>query len=324
MLLGSAIFATVSPISGWLLYPFTLGLVATVNPCGFPLLPLYLGLFIRSDEQMQDRLSQRIVRSLLAGGCATLGFAVVFGSIGLLSQEGLRGAYALTASWARWLMVLLGGALLLIGLAALFGRKVHIRPPYVRPGLGLRRPLTLTLFGISYATASLGCSLPLFLGGVAGSFTRSGIARGMANFIAYSLGMGLLLTLLGLLVAIAGPAALIRIRAASRVVEPLGAIALSLVGAYLLLYWVQDLTDPAHSSVPVRFVESVQSHIAAWLQVNASLVGTALGLLIVAGLILAALLGGGTRPSPASKTPGRGGEEPVSLSVPNSNSQLHS
>ena len=62
--------------SGPLLYAFTLGLVAAVNPCGFPLLPAYLSLFVGEDTVGRP---QRNLRALGAGASVAAGFVVVFG-----------------------------------------------------------------------------------------------------------------------------------------------------------------------------------------------------------------------------------------------------
>jgi cytochrome c biogenesis protein CcdA len=47
-------------------YAFTLGMVATVNPCGFPMLPAYLSFFIGADDTASDRVGSRIPRALRA------------------------------------------------------------------------------------------------------------------------------------------------------------------------------------------------------------------------------------------------------------------
>ncbi|MGH8995872.1 MAG: cytochrome c biogenesis CcdA family protein, partial [Acidimicrobiales bacterium] len=67
--------ATVGAASGPLLYAFTLGLVAAVNPCGFPLLGAYLAFFVGDGEL--DR-SRRNLRGVAAGASVTAGFVVVF------------------------------------------------------------------------------------------------------------------------------------------------------------------------------------------------------------------------------------------------------
>jgi cytochrome c-type biogenesis protein len=56
------------------------GMLATVNPCGFALLPAYLGAFL-STQGEQSRVSA-VRRGLLVSLTVTLGFVVVFAVFG--------------------------------------------------------------------------------------------------------------------------------------------------------------------------------------------------------------------------------------------------
>jgi cytochrome c biogenesis protein CcdA len=68
-------------------YAFTLGLLAAVNPCGFPLLPAYLSQFAYDSS---DRgWGRRTARALMAGLSVTAGFVVTFGLAGLLVESGM-------------------------------------------------------------------------------------------------------------------------------------------------------------------------------------------------------------------------------------------
>ena len=281
----SLIFAAFHALPSWFIYPFTLGLVAAVNPCGFPLLPIYLGQFVSDDTAARHGLTGRIARALRAGFFATVGFLVVFATIGILAEQGLSATYSTSASWARWIMVIMAAVFVVYGIATMAGRHIRIPLPYLRPGLGLRRPLAMASFGVSYAVASIGCSLPLFIAAVAGSFGRVGVVRGVGNFVAYALGMGLLLTMTALVVATATPGAVRRVRSISALVEPVGGLVLTVVGVYLLIYWIGFIVSPTSTAPPVRFVERVQSDLTTWLQARASLLGwTMAGILVAVAL----------------------------------------
>ena len=65
-------------------------------------------------------------------------------------------------------MVVLGVGMAVVGILSLFHKPLRVRLPQLGPGAGLRRPVALTVFGLSYGVASIGCSLPLFIGAVAG------------------------------------------------------------------------------------------------------------------------------------------------------------
>ena len=62
---------------------FTAGLVATVNPCGFAMLPAYLSFFAGMDEGPTSRV-RAVLRALLVGLVLTAGFILVFLIFGVL------------------------------------------------------------------------------------------------------------------------------------------------------------------------------------------------------------------------------------------------
>ncbi|HVB01939.1 MAG TPA: cytochrome c biogenesis CcdA family protein [Acidimicrobiales bacterium] len=278
-------------MNSWLLYPFTLGLVAAVNPCGFPLLPVYLSLFIEGKEATPLPVITKVRRGLTAGVYATCGFVLLFGFIGILTEAGLSGTSNLTASWARYPLVLLGVALIVYGLVTLTGRRLNFHLPEIRPGLAQRRPLAIGLFGVSYGVASLGCSLPIFLGGVASSFTHRGFIHGIETFIAYALGMGLLLTIVALVMSLTELATVRRFRIFSPFVGPLGGVILITVGLYVTIYWVSAIVDPLGSNPVLTFVEGIQTHIATFVQDHASMLGGVLGVILLAVVLVMVLIG---------------------------------
>lgn len=277
-------------MSGWLLYPFTLGLVAAVNPCGFPLLPIYLSLFIEGNDSVAASSLTRVRRGLSAGLYATAGFVLVFGIVGLLTEAGLTGTADVATSWARYPLALLGILLVAYGIATIAGRSLNLHLPQIRPGLAQRRPLAIGLFGVSYAVASLGCSLPIFIGGVATTFTHRGIAYGIKTFVAYAVGMGLLLTVVALVMSLTGVATARRFRVLSRFVAPIGGLIVVAVGAYVALYWISDIINPTNSTPVVRFIQSVQGHVATYLQAHASMLGAIFGVVLVGGTLMIVLI----------------------------------
>ena len=60
------------------------GMVATVNPCGFPMLPAYLGLYLSSEEttggqQGRSALARSAGRGLVVGSVVASGIIALFG-----------------------------------------------------------------------------------------------------------------------------------------------------------------------------------------------------------------------------------------------------
>lgn len=270
----------VGAASGPLLYAFTLGLVAAVNPCGFPLLGAYLSFFVGSDTDARRR---RLLRGLVAGSCVTAGFLLVFGVIGALVEGGID----VVLGWVPWVMIPIGVTLCVIGIAGAFGHPFALFTPRRRLGTG-RGVVAMAGFGVTYAVASLTCALPLFLAAVAGSFGRLGFGDGLGTVVAYALGMGLFLMVAGLVVANLGVHPLRGIRPLSRFVPRLAGIVLALVGGYLTFYWVAYAVDPTSQPEPIGLVEHVQGTISNWLSGSPRVIGVVLGLALIVALALAA------------------------------------
>ncbi|MFQ5925728.1 MAG: cytochrome c biogenesis protein CcdA, partial [Dehalococcoidia bacterium] len=76
-----------SRLADWLPlgYAFGAGMIATVNPCGFLMLPAYVAYYLGTDEgnQQESPLRVRGLHGLALGLAITLGFVVLFSTIGL-------------------------------------------------------------------------------------------------------------------------------------------------------------------------------------------------------------------------------------------------
>lgn len=268
-----------------LLYAFTLGLVAAVNPCGFPLLPAYLAGFLA--PQHSAGWATRTLRALVAGSCVTAGFILTFGLAGVLVSSGM----ALIGGWIPWVMLAVGAALTVLGIGALAGKHVSVRLPVVRFRSG-RGALAMGGFGVAYAIGSLSCTLPLFLAGVVGSFSRAGFLGGLLSFVAYALGMGVFVIAASLVAAQFGAESLRAVRPLMRFMPVVASALVALVGLYLLYYWGADLVDPLAAEPVTRAVDTVQTAVSGWLTSSPFAVGGA-AVIVVASL--AALAWNSTR-----------------------------
>jgi cytochrome c-type biogenesis protein len=73
------------------LLAFTGGLVATVNPCGFAMLPAYLSFFLWLDDTAPSRdRATAVMQALRVGALVAAGFVLVFGTAALLLTLGTR------------------------------------------------------------------------------------------------------------------------------------------------------------------------------------------------------------------------------------------
>ena len=138
-----------------LAYAFGAGMLATVNPCGFAMLPAYLSYFLGVDGHDRD-VQASIGRSLGVGLSVSGGFLVVFSALGLA-------IYHLSASvyrWAPWATMVVGGLLIVLGIAMLRGFEPVVSLPKLQRGGRTRSGQSMFVFGVSYALASISCSLP--------------------------------------------------------------------------------------------------------------------------------------------------------------------
>lgn len=228
----------VAGLAGWLPvgYAFAAGMVASVNPCGVMLLPSYVVFQLEPDgEGTASGPGVRVRKGLAIGAMATAGFMAIFGTMGAIVASGgvwLTAAFPYAGAVVGGLMVLLGSWLLVtrrtLGIAAA-----------TRLTFGQQRNLgSFFLFGIAYAVGSLGCTLPIFLAVVGGSLVGPDWAASLGQFVAYSLGMGLVLITVTVAAALFRGAVTRLLRRIVPYVHRVGALFLMGAGAYLVYYWV--------------------------------------------------------------------------------------
>jgi cytochrome c biogenesis protein CcdA len=251
------------------------------------MLPAYLGYFIGLDDPDLDRPAA-LRRALVIGGVVSAGFLVVFGLTGAVIVAGLRSI----ATYIPWVALIVGIGLFGLGIALLRGYYLNIRLPQVK---GVRREQkygAIFMFGVSYAMASLSCTLPIFLALVAGTFTQSSFIGGMAAFLAYGAGMSLVLLGITLAMALGRDSLVKRLRSASKYVNRISGVVLVLAGGFIVWYWATILlsgADALATNGPVRFVDSLSSTLTSAVAGN-PLVTVALLLAVVGGSAAIALL----------------------------------
>lgn len=266
-------------------YAFTLGMVATVNPCGFPMLPAYLSFFIGADDIASDRVGSRIPRALLAAAAVSLGFMAVFSVLSVPLNAGVTTIYRVVP----WLTIAVGVALVGVGVAMLLGSNVTVSLPRLDRGGRDRRFGSMVVFGVSYAIASLSCTIPLFLSVVA---NRPGPAASALTVVAYGLGMSTVLTALTLALALARESMVRKVRALLPHVQRVSGGLLVAVGLYLVYYWVFNLSrDPSDTigDNPFDGLETARVSISRFLEQQGSGLGLAVGAIAAAALAWAVL-----------------------------------
>ncbi len=226
-----------------LAYAFAAGMAATVNPCGFVMLPTLVSFYLGTKEATDGNSSvwRRAAASLGLGLAATAGFVALFGLVGVIIS---LGGHALITAFP-WFGFGIGAALALLGIWLLLsGRSLgvsflhQIQPPTQRS------PLGLFLFGVAYAAASLSCTLPIFLVVVGGALATSGLVGGVLQFVSYALGMGAVLIAVSIATALSKGVIVRAFRSFLPFVERAGAFLLTGAGIYLVLYWWPHLAHP--------------------------------------------------------------------------------
>jgi cytochrome c biogenesis protein CcdA len=263
-----------------LAFAFGTGMVATVNPCGFAMLPAYLSFFLGSEGGGRD-VRATVQRSLRVGLSVSLGFLTVFGAVGLA-------IYHLSASvdrWTPWATLVIGVVLIVLGLAMLRGWEPVLNLPKLQRGGRDRTDGSMFLFGVSYAIASISCALPLFTSAVAGTFRQSNLVSSLAVFLAYALGMTLVLLALTVSLGMARQGIVRWLRKALPYINRVSGVLMILAGAYLAHYgWYEQRVRDGHlgrSSVVDR-VTGWSDGVQRWVN---DMGPTRVGLLLALGLL---------------------------------------
>jgi cytochrome c-type biogenesis protein len=248
---------------------FALGMVALINPCGFALLPAYLGFFVTLDgDAPGERRIHSLNRAQLVGLSLTLGFLLVFGLIGVV----FSGSIDTIGPWLPEVTLVMGIGLVALGIAMLFGFEPMLRLPKLNKGGSSKSMGSMFLFGISYAVASLSCTIGIFLSAVPTSSSGASFASRMGSFLSYGIGMGLLATILTLAVAFGKDSIVTKMRSVLPKINLISAAILVAVGIYVSLYgiWsIQVFDDPTMvtgwiDAIIVR-AEDFQTEMSVWV-----------------------------------------------------------
>jgi cytochrome c biogenesis protein CcdA len=220
-------------------YAFVVGMASAVNPCGFALLPTYLGLYLGSTALEGRPVAAQLTRALLVSFAMTASFVALFGAAGVVL--GLAGAAV--GPLLPWLSMAVGVLLVLAGGRLLAGGALAAAPAErladaLGGSAGRVGLLGYAAYGLAFALSSLGCTLPLFLTVVGAGLARGGVAAGLEELVLYALGMSLVVSVLTVLVALLGRGVLRRMRRVGQLLEPLSAALLLATGGYIVYYWL--------------------------------------------------------------------------------------
>jgi cytochrome c biogenesis protein CcdA len=277
---------------------FAAGLVAALNPCGFAMLPAYLVLVVRGEGTDGCRAEAdgpsglaSMGRALAATVGMALGFLTVFGVFGALTIS----AATTVQRYLPYVTVLIGIVLVALGVWLLAGRELTLLTPKL-PGSHWAPTVRLGSmygYGLSYAIASLSCTIGPFLAVTAAGFRGGSVVGSVSIYLAYVAGLTLVVGVLAVAAACASSALAEHLRRILPFVNRISGALLVLVGLYVGYYGLYEvrLFSANASASPQDAVLTaagrVQGVLAGWVHQH----GAWPWVLALAVLVVSALAG---------------------------------
>ena len=259
---SSALAGTAAPISFVTVSVFALAGIAGVttffSPCAFPMFPGYMGLFLGMNASSSDAAAGASYkgaarRAVFAGSVTALGMIVVFLIVGVA----LILAASLISGYVPDLLIAVGAVL--IGLGALLLTNLQywriVTPlqrfwarirgasaepaPVVGPAVASGRAFYLKLFGygMGYAAAAAGCVAPVIFSAIIAGLAL-GLLGGILNILIFAATAAVLMITVTVALALAGKKYVNQLKALTPVIKKVSAVALIVVGIYLVyFYW---------------------------------------------------------------------------------------
>lgn len=260
------------------------------------MLPAYVSYFVSTNGAGKvENTLPRLRRAVVVALATTAGFVALFSVLGFVTTV----VNDAISTYIPWVSMVIGLGLFVLGAALLLGRELKLstqRFSKNRAGTGLD---AMFVYGVSYATVSTGCQIGTFLSNVRGGST----ADQMIGWLAYALGMGLVLTVVSLAAALAQQAFLRGMRRVLPYVNRISGAMLLATGLYVTWYGWVELRTTRFQSVPrgpeVK-VSQWSSQVSTWIQNLGSGTLTAIGLFTVAVVVSIFVIG---RRRPATVTP---------------------
>jgi cytochrome c-type biogenesis protein len=212
---------------------FGAGVLSTLNPCGFALLPAYVSYAVEQQVETASDRQPSGWQHLLRGGLLGLPLAAGFLLVHLFP----------------WFAILVGTGLVFLGGWTLFTGRAPEIPGLgaVATKLGRATPETQAeaspralraawIFGVGYGLSSLGCTLPVFLLVVGTTITAGGVGSAALVLASYAAGMTLVLLAVALAATQLGDLLRSAVFPLLRWVMPLASLFLIVAGLYIVVY----------------------------------------------------------------------------------------
>jgi cytochrome c-type biogenesis protein len=228
---------------GLLAFAFSLGVATFFSPCSVALVPAYVAYYTgsgadRPPEGERSGLAAAI-DGVRFGAAAAVGVLGLF-AVGSLAIYLLRSRLGVVDS-ADLLATFEGaGVVVGLGLVALGGLVLASRAPRltlpVRAPEG-RSPASMAAFGVVFALASMGCTLPLFFGLIGTAIGQPPLAA-VAMVAAFGAAIAGLLLAVSVGLSVAEDAVRDRLRSATRYAKPVSGLLLVAAGLYTVNFYL--------------------------------------------------------------------------------------
>jgi cytochrome c-type biogenesis protein len=212
------------------------GFASYFSPCSFPMLPGYMTHYLKASG-----VGTSYRKAAAGGGAAALGIVLVYGSIGLLIT--LLGE--VIKPYVAYLQPIIGVILLILGILMLTPMSFMMGGGFLTKIQGMQQGkgfyYSLFLYGMGYAAASLGCTLPIFIGVVLAPLQSGSIYIGLGVLALFCMSVALLMVAVTLLVAGFKNKLLNRLKASTEIIKKVSAISLIIVGIVLVALYVYSV-----------------------------------------------------------------------------------
>ena len=215
---------------------FVAGAIAAFNPCGFALVPAYLGLYL---GEAGSAGPASVARALWVSLIVSLAFLAVFGIVG--ASVGV--AATATTRVLPWLGLVAGVMLVIVGAAFLagwhpasaLGARLAGRLGAEAGRSGVRG---YAAFGVAYGLASLSCTLPVVFAVIGAGAGSTDTAAAALRLVSFAAGVACVLAVVTIVAGVVGTRALRAWRRLGALVPAVGGVLLLLAGSYTLYYWL--------------------------------------------------------------------------------------
>lgn len=203
------------------------GVLATFNPCGFALLPAYMGMIAAANEGRTK--IQALMGGLKFASGMTVGFVLLFGIFGLVFAP-------VVSAVSRYLPIVtiaIGIGIVGLGIWLVLGRKIGSGTGFIKGWSPGESWISQVGYGVTFAIVSLSCTLGPFLA-VTGTSIRTNDYLAMVGiFLAFALGMGAAVSVIAVSTALIGSQVSVWMRSKSELISRITGILVVLAGIYV-------------------------------------------------------------------------------------------